>query len=47
MDPGTVVEFPSPWIYGRVLEVFGSGAREIAWFAFTNFEGSDFYYLAR
>jgi hypothetical protein len=47
MDPGTVVEFPSVWVYDRVLEVFGSGASGIAWFAYTNFEGADFYHLAR
>jgi hypothetical protein len=47
MDPGTVKEFPSVWIYDRVLEILGSGASGIAWFAYTNFEGADFYYLAR
>ena len=47
MDPGTVVEFPSVWVYDRVLEVFGSGASGIAWFSYTNFEGADFYHLAR
>lgn len=47
MDPGTVVEVPSIWVYDRVLEVFGSGASGIAWFSYTNFEGADFYHLAR
>ena len=47
MDPGTIDEFPSVWVYDRVLEVFGSGGRGIAWFAYKNFEGSDFYALAR
>jgi hypothetical protein len=47
MDPGSVEEFPSEWIYDRVLEVFGSGALGIAWFAYNNFEGADFYYVAK
>ena len=47
MDPGTISEYPSVWIYDRVLEVFGSGSRGIAWFAYANFEGSDFYALVR
>jgi hypothetical protein len=47
MDPGTITEYPSVWIYDRVLEVFGSGSRGLAWFAYTNFEGSDFYAWVR
>lgn len=46
MDPGTVVEYPSPQVYDRMLEALGSGARGLAWFAFDNFEGEDFFYLA-
>ncbi|MFT5440984.1 MAG: hypothetical protein ACI8W3_000024 [Myxococcota bacterium] len=47
VDPGTVQEYPTEWVYDRVLEVFGSGAMGIAWFAYNNFEGSDFYYVAK
>ncbi|MDP6980743.1 MAG: hypothetical protein QF570_19435, partial [Myxococcota bacterium] len=47
LDPGSVEEFPSEQIYDRVLEVFGSGARGLAWFNYSKFEGADFYYLAR
>ncbi len=47
LDPGSVAEFPSVEIYDRVLEVFGSGARGIAWFQYSKFEGADFYYLAK
>jgi len=46
MDPGSVVEYPSPQIYDRMLEVFGAGARGLAWFAFENFEGEDLYFVA-
>ncbi|MCH7869185.1 MAG: hypothetical protein IH881_15930, partial [Myxococcales bacterium] len=47
MDPGTVREYPSIWVYDKVLEVFGSGSLGIAWFAYANFEGADFYHVAR
>ena len=47
MDPGTIREYPSIWIYDKVLEVFGSGSLGIAWFAYANFEGADFYHVAR
>ncbi len=47
LDPGTVREFPSEWNYDQTLEVFGAGARGIAWFSFLNLEGADLYYIAR
>ncbi len=42
VDPGTVAEYPSEWVYDRLLEVLGAGARGVAWFSFKNFEGADF-----
>ncbi|MCP5044035.1 MAG: hypothetical protein GY944_23650 [bacterium] len=47
VDPGSVEEFPSEQVYDRVLEIFGSGARGIAWFTYSRFEGSDFWYMAK
>ncbi|MFV1996294.1 MAG: hypothetical protein ACC661_12730, partial [Verrucomicrobiales bacterium] len=41
------IEYPSAWVYDRVLEGYGNGIRGINWFAFANFEGADFYYYAK
>ena len=47
VDPGTVAEYPTEQVYDRVLEILGAGARGISWFSYSQFEGSDFYYMAR
>ena len=44
---GVGPEYPSEWVYDYVLEIYGSGARGAFWFAFSKFEGSDFYYHAK
>ncbi|NQZ68879.1 MAG: hypothetical protein HRT89_12510 [Lentisphaeria bacterium] len=40
-------EYPSVWVHDQVLEIYGSGARGIAWFCFAKMEGSDLYYYAK
>ena len=44
---GYQVEYPSVWVYDRVLENYGSGIRGIYWFAFQKFEAADLYYYAK
>ena len=47
LQPGTIKDYPSPWIYDGVLESFGSGARGITWYAFTDMEGEDLFCFAK
>lgn len=44
---GRPIEYPSEWVYDRVLEGYGNGIRGINWFTFKNFEAADFYYYAK
>lgn len=48
IDPGSVAnEYVPAQIYDRALEMYGSGAYGISWFAFKGTEGSDLYYYAK
>ena len=44
---GYQVEYPSVWVYDRVLENYGSGICGIYWFAYQKFEAADLYYYAK
>ena len=44
---GFQVEYPSVWVYDRVLENYGSGIHGIYWFAYQKFEAADLYYYAK
>ena len=46
LHPGTIRDYPSPWMYDGVLEVFGSGLMGLSWCGFRDMEAEDFYYFA-
>ena len=44
---GMETEYPTEWVHDQVLEIYGSGARGIGWFAFQKMEGSDLFHYAK